>query len=253
MIRCALLDIAGVLYTGETPIEGAREAFRRLAASGVAVRLVTNTTRSPKRVVLERLRRMGYAVEADQLFTAPEATRAYLRARRLTVYALVHPALEEEFADLTGPHPNAVLIGDAGERFTYARLNAAFRLLMEGAPLLAIAANRYFREADGLSLDAGPFVAALEFAADVRAKLFGKPAPAFFRNALQAAGCAPEQAVMVGDDVEADVNGALAAGMRGILVRTGKYRAGDEQRMDAGGTVVADVAAAVERILAETA
>ena len=137
------------------------------------------------------------------------------------------------------------MVGDAGDHLRYAGINQAFRLLKAGAPLLALGRNRYFKETDGLSMDAGPFVAALEYAAGVSAELLGKPAPALFAAALRPLGCIPAQAVMIGDDVEADVNGALAAGLGGILVRTGKFRPGDEMRLAAGGTVVDHIGAAV--------
>lgn len=104
-----------------------------------------------------------------------------------------------------------------------------------------------------MSLDAGPFVAALEYAARTRAVLFGKPAPAFFHAVLADLRIDPQEAVMIGDDVEADVNGALAAGIPAILVRTGKYRAGDEQRASAGGRCAASLREAVDTLFAPTA
>lgn len=245
-----LLDIAGVIWDGDTLIPGSLEAVAELRAANVPFRLVTNTTRRPKRTLIEQLQESGFAMTAGYVFTGTEAVVAYLRTHNLTPYLLVHPALEGEFADLVGETPNAVVVGDAADRFTYGRLNAAFRLLLAGAPLLAIATNRYFKDLDGLSLDSGPFIAALEYAAHVEAKVFGKPAPAFFAAVLADLGTAPEETVMIGDDVEADVNGALAVGLQAILVRTGKYRAGDELRMNAGGRSAATVCEAVTMILA---
>ena len=143
-----------------------------------------------------------------------------------------------------------MLLGDAGEDFSYANLNRAFRLLMDGAPLLAMGNNRYFRDEDGLSLDIGPFVAALEYACDRPATVLGKPSAAFFRAAVETLGIEPAAAVMVGDDVLADVEGAFAAGLRGLLVRTGKYRPGDEDRITRRGALVADdIASAAEWIV----
>ncbi len=244
-----LLDIAGVLVNGEELVPGAPEAVAALRGAGVPFRLVTNTTRRPKRALIAQLSELGFPLTTADIFTGTEAVIAHLHARHLTPYLLVHPALAGEFADLSGEAPDAVVVGDAGDGFTYQRLNAAFRLLVAGAPLLAIATNRYFREADGLSLDAGPFVAALEYAAHVEATVFGKPAPAFFAAVLADLGLAPQHTVMIGDDVEADVNGARAVGVRGILVRTGKYRPGDEARLRAGAEIAADVRAAVAMLL----
>jgi HAD superfamily hydrolase (TIGR01458 family) len=125
---------------------------------------------------------------------------------------------------LTDDRPDYVLVGDLGEDFGYRRLNAAFRHLMEGAQLLALQKNRYWQTDFGLALDAGPFVAALEFASGKAASVVGKPERDFFRLALEDMGCEAGQVAMVGDDAEADVEGARRAGLVGIQVRTGKWR-----------------------------
>lgn len=243
-IEGALLDLSGVLYQSTTALPGAKEALSRLRAAGLPLRFITNTTRSPAARILERLSAMGLPVRPEELFTATQAAKRLIERRAVRPFLIVHPDLEPEFAGIPQQPPNAVLIGDAGEAFQYRVLNDAFRLLMEGAPLLAIARNRYFRENDGLSLDAGPFVAALEMAAGIDAEIIGKPAPTFFRAATDGMGCGSHGVAMVGDDVDADVNGALAAGLQAILVKTGKYRNGDEERMSPGGRVVEDIAAA---------
>jgi HAD superfamily hydrolase (TIGR01458 family) len=125
---------------------------------------------------------------------------------------------------------DAVVVGDLGPAWSFDALNRAFRCVTDGATLVACQRNRYWRDASGLVLDAGPFVAALEFAAGREAVLVGKPSPLFFGAALDGLGLRPGEAVMVGDDAEADAGGAIAAGLAGWLVRTGKYRPGDESR-----------------------
>lgn len=251
VISGVLFDLSGVLYVGDEAVPGAVEALQRLSSSGLPTRFVTNVTRTSSRDLVARPQAMGFAITATHLFTAPIAARDYLKTHELRPYLLVHPALEAEFAELSTVSPNAVLLGDAGTGFSYQNLNRAFRLLIEhSAPLLAMGNNRYFREPDGLSLDIGPFVAALEYAADTRAMIFGKPAPEFFGGAVASLGCPASEVVMVGDDAAADVGGALAAGLRGILVKTGKYRPGDEDRIDrSGATVVEDITVAIEWIL----
>ena len=249
--RGVLLDLGGVLYVGEEPISGAVDAVERLRAAGLPLRLLTNTTRRTRQQVHEKLRRLGFEVDETEIVTAPVAVRSHLRAEGLRPMLLIHPDLEPEFADVDQRDPNVVVLGDAGEGFTYAALNRAFRLLMEGAPLVSMGANRYFREADGLSLDLGPFVAALEFAADTEAEVLGKPAAAAFLRCVEEFGCAPRKCVMIGDDVASDVLGALDAGLQGILVQTGKYRDGDEDALSdrPEARTVTDVSAAIDAIL----
>jgi HAD superfamily hydrolase (TIGR01458 family) len=128
-------------------------------------------------------------------------------------------------------------------------MNRAFRLLMEGAEFIAMGNNRYFREADGLSLDIGPFVTALEYATGRKALILGKPSPAFFHQAVASMGVEAENVLMVGDDVTADVEGALEAGLMAALVRTGKYRPADEDSLrDTQAWIEDDISAVVERL-----
>ncbi|HSS12813.1 MAG TPA: TIGR01458 family HAD-type hydrolase [Rhizomicrobium sp.] len=246
-----LLDLGGVVFTGDTPLPGAIAAIERLRATGPPLRFVTNITRQPRRSVIAQLRGMGIAVEEDEVLTPAIAARAYLQAHGLTPHLLLHPALLEDFAGLGTGKPDAVVVGDAGEAFTYEALNTAFRVLTRGATFLALARNRTFRDGDGeLSLDAGPFVTALEYAAGRQAMVFGKPAPGYFLAAIASIGCEPDEAVMVGDDAESDVGGAIGAGLAGVLVRTGKYRQGDESMCSPAPTaLVADLAVAADWIL----
>ncbi|PDT41362.1 MULTISPECIES: TIGR01458 family HAD-type hydrolase [Sinorhizobium] len=253
MISAVLLDLAGVIYDGEEAVPGAAEAVARLRAAGLPIRFVSNTTRSSKPAILARLAKLGLPVTGSELFTPAEAACDWLRRHERAVHLLVHPDLTSEFRDLPVNGRMAVVVGDAGDAFDYVALNAAFRQLIDGAELVALAPNRSFRDADGrLSLDAGPFVTALEFASQKHAIVLGKPAPGFFHAALATIPCAATQAVMVGDDAETDVAGALSAGLaHALLVRTGKYREGDETRFaPAPSATVPDVAAAVDWILA---
>lgn len=250
MIRGVLLDLSGVIYIGNELVDGAAEAVRRLHQADLPVRFITNTTRSTRAVILRKLARMGLDLDPEALFTAPLAARAYVQRHGLHPLCVVHPALAEDLPDTAGEAYDAVLVGDAGHEFTYENMNRAFRLLLEGAPLLAMGNNRYFKEADGYSLDVGPFVAALEYAADTKAVVLGKPAAAFFQAAVGELGCAPGEAVMVGDDVASDVKGAIDAGLKALLVRTGKYRPDDEQQLrGTGADVVDDLVAAVDWVV----
>lgn len=250
MIRGVLCDLSGVLYVGDDLVDGAKDALISLRAAGLPVRFITNVTRMPKSAILRKLAGLGLDVDPEDLFTPVSAAREHLRSHRRQAYLLVHPALLPEVTDLGGPEPAAVLMGDAGPSFDYQRLNDAFRVLLEGGELLAMGTNRYFRDVEGFSLDLGPFVKALEYAADTQARVLGKPAAGFFTAAVASMGLEVGEVVMVGDDYEADVGGALAAGLQAILVRTGKYRAGDESSIEpAGGRVCDDLNAAADLIL----
>jgi HAD superfamily hydrolase (TIGR01458 family) len=226
-VRAVLLDLDGVLYVGDRVLDGANEAVDQLRANGLGLRFVTNTTTRPRRATIEKLRRLGFDVADDEVITpAALAVRHCLSHGARRVALIMEDEVTEDFADLeqVDEGADAVIVGDLGDAFGYAPLNHAFRLLMDGAELVALQKNRYWLTEDGLSLDAGAFVAALEYAAGREAVVVGKPSQAFFATVLDGLGATAEHAVMVGDDIEADIGGALEAGLRAVLVRTGKYR-----------------------------
>jgi HAD superfamily hydrolase (TIGR01458 family) len=222
-----LLDLSGVIYVEDEAVPGAAETLAAVRSRGLPIRLVTNTTMRPRRSILERLERLGLEADPAELITP--ATLAKSRCEQAGYESVTLVVLDELREDLEGLEQrgesvDAVIVGDLGDRWSYEVLNEAFRQLMDGAALIALQKNRYWETAAGLSLDAGPFVAALEYGSGTPAEVVGKPSPAFFELALRELGVSADRAAMVGDDVEADVGGALDAGLSGVLVRTGKYR-----------------------------
>lgn len=157
------------------------------------------------------------------------ARRLILESRRPRVGLLVPDETRVDLEGLTSEEtaPDWVVVADIGPAFTYDRLNTAFRWIRAGARLLALHKNPFWHasETEGWVLDAGAFVAALEYATGTVAEIVGKPSPAFFRLALDALGLPPADVVVVGDDPDTDVAGGAAVGCRTALVRTGKFGA----------------------------
>ena len=228
-VRGVLLDVDGVLHDGRAAIPGALEAVAGLRERSDGLAFLTNTTTRSRSGILRQLRDLGFDVADDELVTPAGIAVAACRERGLQrVALLVSDALREDLGALDDvgleAAPQAVVLGDTGHGFDVPTLNGAFRALMDGAQLIALGHNRYYARPEGLIMDVGAWSAALEYAADVQALVVGKPSAAFFAAALAAIGVPPQETVMVGDDVEADVGGALEAGLHGVLVRTGKYR-----------------------------
>lgn len=246
-----LLDLDGVVYVGKAALPGSLDAIRHIREAGFPLKFVTNTTRRPRRRIVEDLARLGLDAAMEDVFTPAALAHDFLAQRRLAPFLVVHPDLREDFANLPPGEGEAVVLGDAGAFFTYDLLNQAYRKILHGAEFLALAKNRNFLDHDGeLSLDVGAFVAGLEYASHKTATVLGKPAPAFFKLAVEHIGCPVENVVMIGDDAEADVGGAMAAGLKAVLVRTGKYRPGQEGLLKEPPTYLADdLKAAVDLLL----
>src|SRR5918995_1724555 len=231
-VRGWLLDVDGVLHVGSRPISGAAELLGGLVAREVPFRLLTNTTTASRPTLAARLRNMGLPVTEELLITASMATAAYVRRRfpGVPCYLLAKGDAVVEFdaagVPIVGPDgtPDAgvVVIGGAEDELTYARLNHAYRLLLGGARLVGMHRNTAWRTADGMALDSGPFITALARAAGTRATVIGKPAAAFFRQAIRDLGLPVTALAMVGDDARNDLGPARRLGLVGVLVRTGK-------------------------------
>ncbi|WP_321505308.1 TIGR01458 family HAD-type hydrolase [uncultured Methanoregula sp.] len=224
-----LIDLDGVLYVGNRAICGAKEAIEFLTDEQYKFRFVSNTTRKSRTTITRILSLMGIDIPEKYLFTPPMAAIAYMKKTgKMRYYLLTTGDVEKDFDPasrcIPPARPDFVVIGDAGEKITYDTLNTAFRFLMEGTELIALEKDRYWMSPDGLSLSAGPLVAALEFASGKTAAVMGKPSAAFFELALQDMGLSPGHVAMIGDDINTDIGGGKQAGMCGVLVRTGKYR-----------------------------
>jgi HAD superfamily hydrolase (TIGR01458 family) len=246
-----LLDIDGVLFVGDEPIKGAHRAFAELRELSAGVRLMTNTTSRSRSAVREHLLSLGFDASLEEVLTPAAMAERYCQERQYgSVTVLVSEELRQDLGALEsaalGEPTDAVILGDLGDGFTPEVLNEIFRTLMEGAELVALQHNRYWRRADGLALDVGAYAAALEYASGKEAVTVGKPANAFFQYAMDDMDL--ERGVMIGDDVEADVGGAMAAGLAGVLVRTGKYRQ-DALTMRVTPTAIVDSIEDVPRLL----
>lgn len=240
--RALLLDISGVLYDGSTRIDGAADAVEEARRQGLTLRFVTNTSTKSSAMLIDDLRNMGIDIDADELFTAPIAAMQYVKQHSLRPYCLLHQALKNDFAAIDQSDPNCVILGDARDGLNYDSMNRAFRLCIDGAPLLGIGMNKYFKDNGGLKLDAGAFIRAIEWATDTTALIMGKPSKDFFDQVVASTGFSAEQCLMVGDDVISDVCGAVDAGLQGCLVKTGKYRSGDETQLSANAIMIDSVA-----------
>jgi HAD superfamily hydrolase (TIGR01458 family) len=250
-VRAVLIDLDGVLYVEDEPIAGAREAVARLRAAGLALRFVTNTTARSRSHTFQKLDRLGFDVADEELVTPAALAVAHCVRHGLRRVALVmNQEVKRDFAGLDeADDAQAVIVGDLGHAFGYDALNRAFRQVIGGAELIALQKNRYWLRADGLSLDVGPFVAALEYATGHEAYVVGKPAGGFFDEVLRELRVDAGAAAMVGDDVESDIGGAMRAGLAGILVRTGKYREDAVQASGVAPSATVDSIADVPSLL----
>ncbi|MGB5964492.1 MAG: TIGR01458 family HAD-type hydrolase, partial [Sulfurimonadaceae bacterium] len=233
------------------PIEGAVEAVSRIKHS-YPIRFLTNTTQKSSAQVVSKLQNMGFDIDASELITALDVTKSLLQEYNCGAYYLLSDDAAAYFDDLPQTPCRFVVVGDAQQNFSFEHMNSAFRVLMDGGELLAAAKNRYFKESgDRLSMDAGGFVAALEYASGKEARIIGKPSRDFYHLACRAMEVRPEETLMIGDDIESDILGAQEAGLKAVLVRTGKFTPGDLSRGITPDETIASIADLKDILLVE--
>lgn len=226
--RGVIFDLEGTLFRSGRAIPGAAETVARLRREGIALRFLTNATSLSRRGLTDKLARLGFVVEQEEVRTGATAAAEFVRRHGGSAWLLVPAAAHEDFegVPLNEHAPDWIVLGDLGPEWTFETLNRAFVAIhRHGSRLLALVRSRYWMAEGGLQLDAGPFVVALEYAAATTAITFGKPEAEAFLGAVRSMGLPAHEVLMVGDDPETDVAAALRAGLRAALVLTGKVDA----------------------------
>jgi HAD superfamily hydrolase (TIGR01458 family) len=272
-VRALLIDIDGVLTLKGEPISGAGEALASLDRRGIPYVLATNVSLVGRATLSRDLARAGLSVPPERIVNAASAAAGYVRRRfgDAPLYVMAAPDALTEFAGLTllahdqaaepGARVAAVLVGDAADDFTPRNLQSAFALLRAGASFVAMHKNRWWLTAAGETLDAGMYVAGMEYVTERRAIVTGKPARTFFAEGVRllagqvddaAAGLSPSDVAMVGDDLWNDLLGAQKAGLRGVFVRSGKQGQVELDRIGAqtGGRVPDAAAPSIAEVVA---
>ncbi|MEQ9210260.1 MAG: TIGR01458 family HAD-type hydrolase [Pseudomonadales bacterium] len=234
-LNAVLIDLDGVLYVGGKSIPGARETLDWLVENQIPHLFLTNTTSRPLREIRYKLKSLGFDLEDSGILTPVVATNQWcLRHQISRALMLVPKATMEDFeiepVDLRNPEPaQAVIVGDLGYDWSYELLNQAYRTLLANSDceFLALGMTRHWKDEEGPRLDVAPFVKALEYATDRQARVLGKPSELLFQQGCETLGAKPENTLMIGDDIRTDVQGAQLAGLKGALVKTGKYREQD--------------------------
>jgi len=223
-----LFDLDGVIFQGNALIPGSKEALSALRGAKIPYRFITNTTRMTKNNLINMLDNMGLTIDQNDVFAAPHAAAEYCKLKGYNKILLVIPDLEMQDVfsafQLVEDNPDAVIVGDMGKLFSFELLNKLFKIIVNGAELVAMHKNRYWVAADGLTLDLGAFISALEYASNRSATIIGKPDENLFKLAVRSWNVSKNKIYVVGDDFDGDICGAKNAGMKSILVKTGKFR-----------------------------
>lgn len=251
-LKGILFDLDGVLFVGSKPIKGAIDAVAGIRASGIPCRFVTNTSTLSLTSLQNKINALGFSIPANEIISAPQATLFYLQRQHDPVCRLLlADDIKKDFAQFRQSDTDVdyIVVGDIGTAWTYQLLNEVFNQLMQGAKLIAIHKNRFWQTEQGLQLDIGAFIHGLEYASGTQAMIIGKPSADFFQIALDDMGLQAGEVAIIGDDIDVDVAGGQNVGLKGILVRSGKYRQAYADASAVEPDLVVDSVAALPAIL----
>ncbi len=226
-IKAFLFDLDGVFYVSNQQIEGANATIAFLKSQKIPYRFVTNNTLLSRESLCIKLQKLGLNIHETEVISANYAGVLFLNKLKPASCKLI---LREEAKDdyshfkQVRAKPEVVLIGDIDRAWTFDLMNELMQDVLHGAQLLALHKGRYFETNKGLQIDAGAFVAGLEYVCRKEAIVLGKPSPDFFKLAASDFPHDPKHIAMVGDDLYNDIEGAQKMGYQTILVKTGKYR-----------------------------
>lgn len=227
-----VFDLDGVVWRGDTAVEGAAEAIARLRDSGRRCLFATNNSSRPPAFFAEKLERIGVAASPDDVVTSSSATAFYV-ARNFAPGARVFVVGEEGiaqalesvgarvFTPANPPEAVELVVAGIDRQFAYDTLRLAQRYILEGAQFLATNRDPTFPVEGGVVPGAGSIVAAIETASGTTPLSMGKPEPTMLQLILEREGATPATAAMIGDRLDTDIACARRASVAAILVLTG--------------------------------
>ena len=232
-IKGLLIDLEGVIYSGDKIIEGAINTLEKLNRK-FKIKYLTNTTTTSRKLIYQKLRNFKLPLIETDIFSPSIAVTYYLKNNNISnIYLLANSNIKSDFNQFTfdDQNPQAIILGDIYKDFNWDNLNKTFELLTKNETiLLALHKNRYCQRNNQISLDLGPFVCALEYASSQKAVVIGKPEKTFFDLAIDSLGFNKDEIIMIGDDIFSDIGGAKSNNIKAIQVKTGKYQLKDESQ-----------------------
>lgn len=223
-----LIDFDGVIKLGNDIAPDAKAFFEFIDKNKIPACILSNSTLRTSELMKNFLQEKGLRLNIPA-FTAFDVTLEFVRKHYSKVKVYCRDYLYHHFEGIIDDqNPEAVVIGDIGNRWNYDTINEIFNYVMKGAEMIAMHKNKFWQPEGKLILDAGAFVTAIEFATGKQATVIGKPSPLYFKTAVENLGKNFNNGfLMIGDDLENDVLAAQRIGGKGILILTGKTKSAD--------------------------
>lgn len=222
-----ICDMDGVIYHGSQLLPGVQEFVEWLHREGKQYLFLTNNSGKTPRELRDKLARMGLDVDESHFYTSSLATASFIANQTpgAKVFAIGDPglthALYEKGLTLDDVDPDYVVIGETSS-YTYDNICKAVKLVAKGARLIGTNYDLTAPMDNGVIIPAcRALVAPVELASGKNAYYVGKPNPLMMRTGLDLLGVHSQEAAMIGDRMDTDIQGGIECGLDTVLVLTG--------------------------------
>ncbi len=221
-----LIDMDGVIYSGNNLIPGADKFIATLRKKKIPFLFLTNNSQRSRRDVVNKLAGLGIAVEESHVFTSAMATARFLARMKPhgTAYVLgeggLLTSLHKNGYSLVSQNPDFVVVGE-GRNFTLEMVNNAVDMILNGAKLIATNLDPSPKKKGWNNLGIRAVVAMLEEATGIKAFSVGKPSPVMMRVARKELGLTTDETTIIGDTMDTDILGGIQVGYRTVLTLSG--------------------------------
>lgn len=234
-----LIDLDGTILNGVEVINKSRDFIEILKNKNIDFLVMTNSVKSPK-LIKSRLLDTGIDIKLNSIINPITAINSFLTRNNIKKTFIV--GSEKEQGQVATIHdknnPEIIMLLDfERENYSFTYLQEIFELLQRGIPIISASGSPYYISKDKQVLDTGSFVSLFESVINKKIDIFGKPSELYYKEALEILKCNPNEVLVIGDDWKTDAQGAINSGLEAVLVKSGKYKDGDEYNVSGVKTI----------------
>lgn len=227
-----LIDLDGTLLDGASTLPDAAEFMSEISARNVQFKIVTNSTKDPA-AIAKRLDNAGISVSSDSIINPIVSINAFLRRQQILSAFIIGSKSEKDQVCIhhVDDCPEIIVFLDFDRtNVDFEQLQNIFLLSQKGIPIISASGSPFYRTGNERKIDTGAFVTMFELLTQENVPIFGKPNSKYFNEAITLLESSSSDVVVLGDDWATDIVGANNVGCKSVLVKSGKYQPGDENK-----------------------
>jgi HAD superfamily hydrolase (TIGR01450 family) len=232
--KALLMDLDGTLVNNWTPLDGSIELTDYLNRNNTPYFIITNRVSKTVEQIEGNLKAVGFNLLKMRIINPITALNKYIKDNGIKTYYFAGPDYQKEKLEESNyfdKYPEYVILCDFENiNCDYHLLNKIFQFVKGGSKIIAASYSDYYVSGNEYKIDTGMFVKMYELVAETKATIIGKPSTEMLQMAFAELKQDPSNTIMVGDDGFSDIQGAKQLGMKTILVKTGVYKEGDEEK-----------------------